>query len=117
MHQRLLGVLRGDAAETLRRDFFFNFIADLRVRLDAARVEHGNLIVLRNDLVRDDEFGERLDVAVLGIHLHAQLAGGADGLLGRLQQRLFDGSHEDFTADAFFALPKFQSGNKICIHN
>ena len=106
MHQRLLGVLRGDAAETLRRDFLFDFIAHLRVGLDAARVEHRDLVVLRNDLVRNDELGERLDVAVLGIHLHAQLAGGADGLLGGLQKRLLDGSHENLTADAFFALPK-----------
>ena len=116
MHQRLLGVLRGDAAETLRRDFLFDFIAHFGIGLEPPRVEQGNLVVLRNDFVRDDEFGEGLDVAVFGIHLHAEFAGGADGLLGRLQQRLFDGSHENFTADAFFALPKFQSGNKICIH-
>ena len=27
-----------------------------------------------------------------------------------------DGSHENLTTDAFFTLPKFQTGYKICIH-
>ena len=33
LHQRLLGVLRGDAAEADRGDLHFQFLANLRVRL------------------------------------------------------------------------------------
>ena len=117
LHQRLLGVLRGHATKAGGCHFLLNFIAHLRVSLDAARIEHGNLVVLGNDLLGHDKFGESFDIAVLGIHDHAELARGADGLLGRLQQRFFDRRHEQFTADAFFAFPKFQSGNKISVHN
>ena len=116
LHERLLGVLRGDAAETGGRDFLFDFVADLRVGLDAARVEDGNLVVLGNDLVGDDQLGERLDVAVFLVNLHAQFARRADRLLGGRQQRLLDSADEDITVDALFALPKFQNCQKISVH-
>ena len=82
-HERLLGVLRGDAAKAGGRDFLFDFVADLGVRLDAARVENGDLVVLGNDLFGNDELGERLDVAVFLVNLHAQFARRADGLSWR----------------------------------
>ena len=109
-HQRLLGELRRDAAKAVRRDFLLDFLAHRRVRLDAPRVEHRNLVVLGNDLVGHDELGERLDVAVFLVNLHAHFARRADRLLGGLQQRLMDSRDQDITVDALFALPKFQDG-------
>ncbi len=63
LHQRLLGILGGDAAEAGRGHFHFQFLAQLRVGLDAAGVKDGNLVVLGENLFRDHEFGEGLDVA------------------------------------------------------
>ena len=85
LHQRLFGVLRCHTAKAIRRHFLFNFITHLGVGLEATRIEQGNLIVLRNDFFRDDEFGKCFDVAVFGIHLDAQLASGADRFFGRRQ--------------------------------
>ena len=87
LHQRLLGVLRGDAAKTGGRDFHFEFLADLGVGLDAAGVEHGNLVVLGNDLLGDDQFGEGPDVAVFLVDVDAQFARRADRLFGGGQAR------------------------------
>src|SRR5208282_4174306 len=116
LHERLLGVLRGNAPEAGRRDFLFDFVADLSAGFEAACVEDGNLIVLGNDLVGDDELGERLDVTVFLVNLDAQFTRRADRLLGGGQQRLLHGANEDITIDALFALPKFQDCQKIRIH-
>ena len=108
LHEGLLGILGGDAAEAGRGDFDFDLVAELGVGLDAAGVEHGNLVVLGDDLVGDDELGEGADVAGFGFDGDAQFAGGADGLLGGGEQRLLDGGSQDITADALFLLPEFQ---------
>ena len=100
----------------VRRDFLFDLVAHLRVRLDAARVKNGNLVVLGNDFFGDNELGERLDVAVFLVNLHAQFARRADRLLGGGQQSLLNSADQDITVDALFALPKFQDGQKICVH-
>ena len=46
LHQRLLGILRSNAPEAGGRDFLFQFVAQLRVGLDAAGVKNRNLVVL-----------------------------------------------------------------------
>jgi len=85
---------------------FFDFVTDLRVGLDAAGIKDGNLVVLGNDLFRNDEFGERLDVAVSLVNFDAQLPRRADRLFGGGQQRLLNRADEDITIDALFRAPK-----------
>jgi hypothetical protein len=62
-----------------------------------------------NDLFGNDEFGERLDVAVFLVNFDAQLARRPDRLFGGGQQRFLDSADQDITVDALFALPKFQN--------
>ena len=99
----------GDAPEAGRSDFDFDFLADLRVRLDAAGVENGDLVVLGNDLFRNDQFGEGLDVAGLRVNGDAQFTGRADRFFGGRQQSFLDSSDEDITADALLPFPKLQN--------
>ena len=108
LHQGLLGILRGDAAEAHGGDLHLDLLAHLGIGLDAPGVEHRDLVVLGNDLLRDDQFGEGPDIAVLLVNDHAQFAGRADGLLGGGQQRLLDSADQDITVDALFAFPEFQ---------
>ena len=108
LHQGLLGILGGDAAEAYGGDFHFDLLAHLGIGLDAAGVEHGNLVVLGNDLFRDDQLGKGADIAVFLVNDDAQFAGRADRLFGGGQQSLLDSAGQDITADALFALPEFQ---------
>ena len=71
-------------------------------------VEDGNLVVLRSDLLGDDQLGEGADVARLRVNRAAQFTGWADRLLGGRQQGLFHGLHKDVLVDAFLAFPVFQ---------
>ena len=92
------------------RDFDFQFFAHLGIGLDPPGVEDGNLVVLGNDLLGDDQLGEGLDVAVLRVNDDAQFARRADRLLGGGQQRFLYRRDQDITADALFPLPEFQDG-------
>ena len=108
LHQGLLGILGGNAAEADRGDFHLDFLAQLRLSLDAPGIEHGNLVMLGNDLLRHDQFGKGANVAGLLVDDHAQFAGRSDGALGGGQQRLLDSAGQDITVDALFAFPEFQ---------
>src|SRR6185295_8297569 len=88
LHQVLLGELGGNATETGRRHLNFNLLTELRIRLDAASIKDGNLVVLGENLIGDHEFGESADVAGLGFDGDAEFAGGADGLFGGGEQGL-----------------------------
>ena len=61
-------------------------LADRRVALEAPGFEHGNLVVLGDDLLGHDQFGKGLDFGRLGVDLDPQFPGRADGLFGRRQQ-------------------------------
>src|SRR5439155_7365080 len=102
-HEGLLGILGGDAPETSGCDLDLDFLADLRVGLDAAGIENGNLIVLGEHALRNHQPGKGLDVAGLWVNRATQLAGRADSLLRRRQQSLIDSRHEDISTDALFS--------------
>ena len=108
LHERLLGVLRGDAPEVGRSHLHFDFIAKLGVGFEAPGVKERNLVMLGSDLVGDDQLGERSDVAGFWVDGAAQFTGRTDGLFGRGQQRLFHGLHQDVFVDALLAFPIFQ---------
>ena len=108
LHERLLGVLRGDAPEVGRSHLDFDFIAQLGVGFEAPGVKERNLVMLGSDLVGDDQLGERSDVAGFGVDGAAQFTGRTDRLFGRGQQRLFHGLHQDILVDALLAFPIFQ---------
>ena len=108
LHQGLLGVLGGDAAEAHRRHFHLDLLAQLGVRLDPPGIEHRNLVVLGNDLLRHHQLGKGTDVAVLLVNDHAQFARRPDRLLGGGQQGLLHRGGQDITVDALFPLPEFQ---------
>ena len=107
LHEGLLGVLGSDPAKPGGRYFHFNFITELGIGFDPARVKHGNLIVLGKNFVGDDEFGKGLDIAGFWIDGAAEFAGRADRFLGGRDQGLFHGGDKDITADTFFPLPIF----------
>ena len=113
LHERLLGVLRGDASEIGRCDFHLDLIAQLRVGFDASGVEDGDLVVLGKHLLRDDQFGQRLDVSTLAVNGYAQFPGRADRLLGSGHQRFLHSRDEDILGDALFALPKVENCQKV----
>ena len=108
LHEGLLGILGGDAAEAHRGDLHLDLLADLSLGLDPPGIEHGNLVVLGNDLLRHDQLGKGADVAGLLVDHHAQFARGPHGLLGGGQKRLLDRGGQDITVDALFAFPEFQ---------
>jgi len=54
LHQRLLGILGGDAPEAYGGYFNLNLFAKLRLRPDPPAIEHRDLIMLGNDLFRHD---------------------------------------------------------------
>ena len=53
--------------------------------IDAAGIELGNLVVLGNDFFRDDEFGPRLYVTVLGVNRDAKFSRWTNRLFGGRQ--------------------------------
>lgn len=95
LHQCLLGVLGDDAPKAGGRDFDLHFLADLGIGLDAPGVKDGNLVVFGDDFLRDNELGEGLNVAVLGVNGHAQFTRRANRLLCSGQQRFLDSTHQD----------------------
>ena len=80
LHERLLGGLRGDAAEVARRGLDLDHVARLGVGLDAPRHLHGDEV--RPLLgVADDQRLEGRDLAGARVDRHAHVAGGAEAPL------------------------------------
>src|SRR5262249_53134799 len=106
LHERLFGVLRGNPTEICRGYFNFQFLPNLRIRLDPAGVEQRNLIVFGNDSVTDDELRKGPNVSVFWVNRTTELPGRSDRLLGGGNERLLDSRDQDIFADAFLAFPK-----------
>ena len=83
LHERLLGILRGDAAEISRGHFHFDFVAKNGIGLDPPGVEDRDLIMFGEDLFGDDQLGVSADIAGLLVYFTAQFTGRADRLLRR----------------------------------
>ena len=109
LHQGLLGILGGNAAEADRGDFHLKLLANLSIGLKPAGVEHRDLVMLGNDSFRNKQLGERPDVpgfwvdraAEFASRPHRLLGGGKQGVLNRFDQNIF--------VDALLAFPIFQN--------
>ena len=108
LHEGLLGILGRDAAETHRGDFYLDLFARLGLRLDPPGVEHGNLVMLGDDLLGHDQLGKGANIATLLVNHHAQLARWSHCLLGGGQKRFLDRRAQDISIDALLAFPEFQ---------
>ncbi len=109
----LVGVLRGDAAETGGRHLHFNLVAGLGVFFIFHRVEARNLVLLILHAVHYQQPREGADFAGLGIRLHPQIATGAHGFFCRGEDSLVNGLGEGLAADAFFFFVKIQQSQKL----
>ena len=65
----------------------------------------------------DEQLGQGANRAGLAVDFDAQIAGGADALLGRLQQGLLDGLKQGFLVDALFALQILQHRYQFAVHS
>ena len=74
LHERLLGILRGNAPEIGGGHFHFDFISQHGIGLDPSGVENGDLVMLGNHSVGDHQLGKSLDIAVFLVNNDAQLA-------------------------------------------
>ena len=90
LHQRLLGVLRGDPAKVFRGDFNFKFLIQLSVRLVASCRLQTDFALFVRDRLHHDQGGEGADVAILAVDFTPQLPGGTDCALGRRDHCVLD---------------------------
>ena len=82
LHEGLLGILSGDTPKTYGGHFHLDFVTDLGIGLNSARVKNRDLVVLGNGFIRDNELGEGLDITILLINHDAQFPCWADSLFG-----------------------------------
>ena len=112
----LLGGLRGDAPEVFGRHLDLHVLAELGGGLELLRPGQQGLAERVHHLFHDGQARQRADLARLGIDVDAQVARGADALLGGLKQRAADRFDEDLAFDPLLALEVIQGGNQFTVH-
>ena len=116
LHQRLLGILRGNPAKVFRSDFDFKFLIQLSARFVAFRRVETYFALFVGDCLHHDQGGEGADVTVLAVDFTPQLPGGADRPLRRGDHCVLDSADEDLPIEPLFALPILHAGYKFRIH-
>ncbi len=106
LHQRLLGVLRGDSAESYGSNFNFQFLANHGFTFDPAGVKNRDLIVFGNHPIRNDQLCKCLDIAVLLVDHHPKFPSRTDCFFRRRKQSLMYSADQDIPVDALLAFPK-----------
>ena len=108
LHDDLLGVLRGNPAKILRRDFLLNDIADLKGNIDRFGSIQRNFLFVIRDCFHDILAGKNLDCTCLPVHCHPHILGRAEIPLICRNQRCLNSFKQDLGRNPPFPCQLFK---------
>ena len=108
LHHRLFGGLRGNTPEVFWGYLHVDHVADDDLRFDGASLAQRNLIVVVGHGFHDDQTGHGTDLPRLAIDVDAQFACGSNGCLGRGEQGILHGLHEDLAPNTLLTFKIIQ---------
>jgi len=112
----LFGGLGGNPPEIGRRDLDLNGFAELDIRRTALRVGKSDLIVFVDDVLDNQQLGERADIAGFAVNFDTHVLGGADSLLRCLKNGLLNRLKQGLLVETLLALQVFQDRYQFAVH-